>query len=252
MENQQESNQPREVYWYGSSHFCWKNVVVLRKPQTGRQYFIAESVKMNCLAKDRNGDACRNKQMSTETSFCRVHQYMNDYTDEMLHATQFCSSCKKMHYIAGGFKSCETCRARKMTNPEVPIIRCKFPDCKFKKSEENDYCGKHQLQVFVESTHAAGLKLCSGYLRGCREQLPPTYEPAKCISCLEKENMKDRERRAAAKDATPLENGYRICTSCCRELPMDAFQGTKTETKTCVACREQNKIQDAKRSGRQR
>jgi hypothetical protein len=40
---------------------------------------------MNCLAKDRNGDACRNKQMFTDTRFCRIHQYMNHYTDEMLH-----------------------------------------------------------------------------------------------------------------------------------------------------------------------
>jgi hypothetical protein len=104
----------------------------------------------------------------------------------------------------------------------------------------------------VESTHAAGLKLCSGYLRGCREQLPPTYEHAKCISCLEKENMKDRGRRAAAKAAAPLDNHHRICTSCCREFPLDAFQGTKAETKTCVTCRQQNKCFDAKRSGRQR
>jgi len=202
---------------------------------------------MNCLAKDRNGNNCRNYQVSDETRFCRFHQYMNDYTSEMLDLAKLCGGCKKMHYISVEFKTCDPCRSRDKTKYKVPIIPCKYPDCKFKKSEENDYCGKHQLQVFVDETNAAGLKLCTGYKRGCRSQLDSSYMFAKCPECLNKENASDRERRATAKSLVPADENNKICTSCCKEYPLDNFQNGKTLTKTCLHCRTQNKMQDEKR-----
>lgn len=203
---------------------------------------------MSCLGKDCNGNNCRNYAVSPETRFCRFHQYMNTYTPEMLADLKFCGSCRKMYYIADGLKTCETCRSRDKTKYKAPTVPCKHEGCKFKKSAENDYCGKHQLQVFVDETQALGLRMCTQYTRGCRQQLPPTYAFGKCSSCLENENIRERAKRAHARE-TVHDEEHRICTSCCKKYELSFFQGARGgETTTCSNCREQNKVQDTKRS----
>ena len=81
---------------------------------------------------------------------------------------------------------------------ELPIL-CGNDGCKFKKSKENKYCGKHQLCLFADETAALNKKVCYSYIRGCREQLGLDYKFSKCQACLEKDRKKDNEKRAAVK-----------------------------------------------------
>jgi len=49
---------------------------------------------MSCPALDVNGNACRCKG-----PFCKFHDYMKDYTPEMITNSTLCTGCKKMKYL---------------------------------------------------------------------------------------------------------------------------------------------------------
>lgn len=209
---------------------------------------------MKCLAKDRNNNACRNRQIN-DTRFCKLHQYMNDYTDTMLEQLKLCSGCLKMYYMENSeYLSCDQCRSREKPK-KTDIILCKSENCKFKRSEENIYCMKHQICLFIDETKLIGKKVCANYVRGCRSQLDDIYKYSKCEMCLEKDRIKDRERRGKAVeinnyiDANINTPTHKNCTTCCKEWTIDNFIGDipNVLTKTCKACRLQNKIQDERR-----
>jgi len=145
-----------------------------------------------CLAKDRNKDSCRNNQLD-ESTFCKFHQYMNDYTDEMLNNLTLCSGCKKMHYMTEG-KQCDKCKKRgeqdRIKNKN-DVILCIKEGCTFKKSEENEYCGKHQQEYFKKQTELIGKKVCTNYIRGCRVQLEKNDIYSRCLGCRKKERVKN-------------------------------------------------------------
>jgi len=206
---------------------------------------------MKCLAKDRNNDSCRNYSIDVDgipTRFCKLHQYMNDYTQEMIDSTKLCKGCNKMRYFANNYKICEPCRSRDMSKYKKSVTKCAYPDCDFKKSEENEYCGKHQLQVFVKSTAALGKKVCYDHIRGCRAQLDPSYPYSKCRDCLDKESSAERNRRHEAMLANPSKDTNKICTICCKEQEYSEFiYDDERFTKTCQTCRTQNKVQNRKR-----
>lgn len=208
---------------------------------------------MKCFSKDRNNNCCRNKRIG-ETRFCKLHQYMNEYTDAMLEQLQLCSGCLKMYYMGNsGYLNCDGCRGREKTKKE--IILCKSENCKFKKSKENDYCGKHQICIFVDETTTNGKKVCVNYVRGCRTQLDLSYTYTKCSGCLKKDREKDRKHRGDAQEQNKqVETNeiitHKYCTTCCKEYPIDEFVGelSNTITKTCKCCRTQNNVQSVKRN----
>ena len=145
---------------------------------------------VKCLGKDRNNDPCRNSQIN-ESKFCKYHLYMNDYTEEMFNNLILCSSCKKMYYIIGG-KVCNNCKNRAKKNKiknNLTIIKCIKEDCIFKKSEENEYCGKHQKEYYKKQTELIGKKICKNYIRGCRIQLEKTDMFTRCLACRKKERV---------------------------------------------------------------
>jgi hypothetical protein len=182
---------------------------------------------------------------------------MTSYSKEMLAKLELCNGCKKMYYFANEQRTCENCRERAKSNKvkkKETIILCSKEGCKFKKSNDNDYCGKHQICLFEDETNELNKKLCYNYIRGCRTQLKTDYGFSRCPECLEKERKNNRERRRTVENTNtdpPLENNIRTskyCTTCCRDLSFDKFIGTKiAETRTCNDCRENNKKQDAKR-----
>ena len=203
-----------------------------------------------CLAIDRNNNGCRCNALN-ESRFCKNHSYMSDYTDEMLANQTICSGCKMSYYLPDGVKTCSNCKERtkqsKITTKEA-VVLCASNACKFKRSEENKYCMKHQLCVFVDETAALGKKLCKQYVRGCRAQLDTDYSKSTCEECLVIEREKDRARRGYAQKTTASEPNKQICTTCCKTLDEEQFIGHNVErTKTCASCREANRIQDMKR-----
>jgi hypothetical protein len=176
---------------------------------------------------------------------------MSDYTDEMMANQTICSGCKKSYYLPDGVKTCSNCKERvkqsKITTKEA-VVLCASNACKFKRSDENKYCMKHQLCVFVDETAALGKKLCKQYVRGCRAQLDTDYSKSACEECLVIEREKDRARRGYAQKTTAPEPNKQICTTCCKTLDEEQFIGhNAVQTKTCSSCREANRIQDMKR-----
>jgi len=204
---------------------------------------------MKCLSKDRNNKPCRNNQINS-TNFCKLHQHMCKYTSEMINSVQLCKGCKKMYYFENGNKTCDSCRTRDKSQYKKEITLCKKDGCTFKKSEENIYCGKHQIHIFIDETVAQRKKLCKNYIRGCKSQLDSSYIFLKCQECLESERTKDKINRDNAKELNcQLEPNVKICSICCKQYDISQFKGVKpnTETKTCSSCREQNQIQDKRR-----
>ena len=143
-----------------------------------------------CLAKDRNNEKCRNNHLD-QSKFCKFHQYMNDYSEEMLNNLTLCSGCKKMYYLVN-LKQCDKCKQRsdknRITHKNEKII-CKKKECKFEKTIENDYCGKHQKEYFKEETELIGKKVCTNYIRGCYTQMNKNDFYSRCLKCREKERV---------------------------------------------------------------
>ena len=201
-----------------------------------------------CSAIDRNLKGCRCNAIN-DTSFCKKHDYMVDYTEEMLSNLQICSGCKKSYYIPDG-KTCSSCRNRGKQNKQTTrenVVLCANDKCVFKRSEENKYCQKHQICIFVDETVAMDKKVCKNYVRGCRSQLDLDYQYIRCQSCLEKEREQERNRRANTKNNKNTDT-HQTCSTCCQEFENCLFVGVNGgNTKTCKNCRERNHIQDQKR-----
>ncbi len=201
-----------------------------------------------CIGKDRNDNPCRNKGIQ-DTKCCKFHQYMKDYTEDMLNCLTKCSGCKKQYYLIDGVKTCDHCKQRGKSSKEKQKetkVLCKAENCTFKKSDENDYCMKHQINLFIDETHALGKKMCKNYVRGCKTQLDNDYSKSSCETCLEKERERYRKRRGG-NASVELDDTQQFCGSCCKSLSKDMFEGEKGSTKTCSVCRKRNKLQDEKR-----
>ena len=90
-----------------------------------------------CLAKDRHDQPCRFKSLA-DSRFCKNHQYMNDYTDEMLAATIRCNGCMKHYYLQKGNKNCDKCKERGKKNREKKG--------KFKPEDKEALIRRYQLE----------------------------------------------------------------------------------------------------------
>ena len=44
---------------------------------------MSNKVKIKCLGKDKHNDCCRNNTLDN-TRFCKLHDYMCEYSDNML------------------------------------------------------------------------------------------------------------------------------------------------------------------------
>jgi len=194
---------------------------------------------MKCATKDRNLNPCRGNAVNGK--FCKIHNYMTEYTDEMVAQAKPCSTCRKTHYM-GEYNTCQTCRERGSSLREKSkelVVLCAKKGCAFKQSE-NKYCGKHQLYMFLDETEASGMKACVNAVRGCRETMDPSYKFSRCQECLKKDREKDYEKRGVVVVG-------KQCTVCCKEYSVDMFEGARGATLTCKNCRYANKRADEKR-----
>lgn len=143
---------------------------------------------------------CQKNQINN-TRFCKTHQYLNDYTDEMIQNLDVCKGCRR-NYSKIGQKDCictnkvkspESNNIEDSKNTKIIEAKCKKNDCKY-LAKEHGYCLKHKLNAFKELVENEGLVICSNYVRGCKNKLQPdTYK--RCEECREKENKDSRDKR---------------------------------------------------------
>lgn len=196
-------------------------------------------ITMSCVAKTADGTPCKKNG-----PFCKTHAYMQEYTPEMIEKCTFCKGCRKMKFT-GEYSNCDACRGRGEINRKIAkeaVVLCAHEDCKSKKSKENKYCGKHQLDIFIDATEELGLKCCKNVSRGCRAQLPKDGKSS-CEPCLAKYREKDHEKRATI----VITETEKTCSSCCKMYPLSHYNGVHNDTKRCQSCREDGKKNDAKR-----
>lgn len=129
------------------------------------------------------------KNKINDTNYCKVHQYMNEYTQEMLTKMKKCSSCRMAKYT-GEFNTCDDCRKTKPTDEKKSIsndeLLCKF--CNKFKAKENGYCGNHQIEHLKELAKLEGQKYCRNIERKCRNLLDINSKNSKCEECRKKDN----------------------------------------------------------------
>jgi hypothetical protein len=118
---------------------------------------------------------------------------------------------------------------------------CAKECCNAKSTQENKYCKKHQLCVFIDETESLGKRNCKNVIRGCTAQLDQEYEFVRCEPCRKREKERDDARKAnAAKIAEEKDPQTRFCKNCEKTKPLDEFVGTKNKgyVKSCKDCRE--------------
>jgi len=202
-----------------------------------------------CCAKTRTNEQCRVKKIQ-DTNFCKNHQYMCDYTEEQMKNTELCKGCLKHYWFSpdSESKTCSNCKTRgkqNRTKNKERVVFCSTEGCKFKKSDLNEWCMKHQLQAFVKETAESGKKLCCNYIRGCRAQLEKDYAYSKCQDCLQKYRSQYREIVDSIDDS---EEGFRRCGSCLKSVSIELFVGERNQpTKHCKPCRDGMKKINANR-----
>ena len=236
--------EPCQKKTIDESDFCFQH-------QNQKDYtdeMMKKLVAPKCKAIVRNGGKCRRSSVN-ETGFCGWHQYMVDYTDEMLESLTQCGTCKKMFYIPTG-RMCEKCKRVASKNREKARnknVQCKKESCTFKKSKENDYCGQHQINYFLEQVEERGKKPCANYNRKCRVELDKDYKYSKCQDCLLKDRIKDNERFNKKKgiNVQKVNDGCSklVCIVCNTEKNIDEFiNGNGKLGDKCTKCLDkQNK-----------
>ena len=134
-----------------------------------------------------------------------------------------------------------------------PQPRCTKECCNAKSTQENKYCRKHQLCVFIDETESLGKRVCKNVIRGCVAQLDPEYEFVRCEPCRKREKERDDARKARATENAAKEEQQdpetRFCKNCDKTKPLDEFVGVKNKgyVKSCKPCREMWINNDKKR-----
>ena len=121
---------------------------------------------MSCCSKDKNLNSCNN-DLFNNTKYCEKHQYMQEYTNEMLNKLKICSRCKNCHYSENN-KTCQKCRdnnnAKKNEIKQKKIL-CIVKDCVSEKNNDNNYCKNHQYMKDYTEDMLNNLTNCSGCKR---------------------------------------------------------------------------------------
>lgn len=140
-----------------------------------------------------------NESLIEDTNYCKTHQYMNGYTDEMLNNLTKCTGCKNYKYLPnGGY--CEPCKDRKkLSNLKRKEKAPKCKSCDNKPKEGSEYCGNCILIVlreeWRESVEQKDKKVCYNYdHNSCRTELDKNYKYSKCPKCLEEDRNRDHAR----------------------------------------------------------
>jgi len=168
--------------------------VVIKEPRVIKYRQTADK----CRWKDRNFMPCRTSFIK-DTEYCKNHQYVANYTDEMKQQSKLCGGCKKVKYLENG---CDECKNRSTKNREkMNKIADVLPKCKgyiqYMDGEDHEhggkcqnkpyidgYCNKHQVQSWKEQIEKDGTeRVCGQWIRGCKNILDINDKFVECLEC---------------------------------------------------------------------
>lgn len=164
--------------------------------------------KIRCNWIDRYNDPCRNYIINA-TDYCKYHQYVVDYTQQMIDKSKKCGTCLKFKYC-GDLGTCVECRKIGDINREnARKIKILCIYCNKYKAQSNGYCGNHQIRLWkIEQEKDGKHKVCVNFIRGCRNLIDITIKFTRCSECLEKilKNTDPVKFYRKAFKTRPLEN----------------------------------------------
>jgi hypothetical protein len=167
---------------------------------------------------------------------------------------------------------------------EKSINLCKFEECRFEairnkiKTQEDgnilkknngleeifgNYCGNHQLEGWKIKNEKDEKKVCSNYIRGCRNVLDENGK-SKCRNCLDIDNQREKTRREKEKENAKEKekelnkdknNTVKICSHCSLNNnvhPLIDFIENENEYVMCIKCRIKSREQDLKRNKKEK
>jgi hypothetical protein len=177
-----------------------------------------------------------------KSKFCKLHQYMENYTNEMMKNLKMCQSCYRYFY-GDDHDSCEICRGViPVQHKRRDATKCLISGCNNRKITENDFCKDHQLYYRKMKAKENGFKLCANHENGCDEVMPKNYMYSKCETCLEKERQEGKRKYELYKmDKLKIKlynktHQYKKCVTCANIIG-HPFQDTFGNTsKICVNC----------------
>ena len=144
-----------------------------------------------CFWLNQHGEKCPWNSLEPEKNYCKRHSIYEDiYSKEDITKLVKCSGCKNLYLPTNEYKQCDKCMERGKKNrleQKNNKVLCKRENCHNEKSDENDYCGKHQKEHFKEETELLGKKVCVNYIRGCYAQLNKNDVFSRCLKCREKD-----------------------------------------------------------------
>jgi hypothetical protein len=195
-----------------------------------------------------NDNNCIFKKMEN-SNYCITHDYLTEYTDEMLNNLSFCSGCKKHKFIENNYKTCENCRNRVKqtknsiieepikTNIEEPI----------KTNIEEPI--KTNIEELIKNDN-----LCSNFKRrGCKNIATDGFK--RCLKCREKEKEQyNKTKNNFIKINENINGNEKCCLSCHKNLDINThfMDFRNNETKNCLSCRTKQNELDKKRNKEKR
>jgi len=120
-------------------------------------------------------------------------------------------------------------------------------------------CQTHrEFYDYQNEKHPDGYKRCWNGKRGCKKVFENKEFITRgkivgnfCSTCRDKINSSERKYRKEMSEKI-VEKGKQRCTTCSYEGNIDEFKNGDQILKSCLKCREHNKKQDKRRSGRKR
>lgn len=189
-------------------------------------------------------------KVATNANCCDTHQYAANYTDTMKEQGKDCIPCRRHLYWPNNdtFKSCEKCRERGKLNRIIErektkdLPKCTTPECPF-KAKDNGYCKKHQRNYWKYTIELdITKKVCSGYLRGCKNILDSVDKYTRCEDCRKVERQqfnKRRNDRIEENEKNKNDNTVKdlFCVKCLKYKDKTTFFTSKNESSNkCGEC----------------
>jgi hypothetical protein len=184
---------------------------------------------IKCEGITKEGTNCTYNQLQN-SKYCCNHQYMNDYTEDMIKNLRQCSCCKSYRYFNSIYSTCDECREYRhnerlgIKSCRSSLPTCKKEGCKNKVNTDGEYCGKHRTLQLREDAEKDGYKLCGGN-HSCMNRIKIESKHTHCDECLQKHRDEDKMRYQKEKQDVEEFNSEHDdmmkCIKCGKEFNVD-------------------------------